>query len=189
MRIVEFAALSPEHLQQAAHVLRDAFTGTPSDFAQSAVADAEVNLLIADPERGAMAALEGDDLLGWIGWVHAYSHAWELHPLAVHPNHQRRGIGKLLVKELEQRARTAGILTLTLGADDEHGGTSLYGVDVFPGVLSHAAAVEPITRHPLAFYRNLGFEVVGLLPDVNGFGKPDILLAKRLLPRPADDLG
>ena len=34
--------------------------------------------------------------------------------------------------------------------------------------------------HPFAFYQRLGYEVVGLLPDVNGPGRPDILMAKRL---------
>ncbi len=86
----------------------------------------------------------------------------------------------MLVGELERRARAAGMLTLILGADDEDGGTNLYGVDLFPDVLQHARSVKQTSRHPLAFYRKLGFEVVGVLPDVNGLGKPDILMAKRL---------
>ena len=30
------------------------------------------------------------------------------------------------------------------------------------------------------YCRRQGYEIVGLLPDVNGAGRPDILLAKRL---------
>lgn len=180
MHIVEFSALSREQLHQAARILREAFANTPSVFAAEAGAQTEVESFVASDERGAAAALDGAEVLGWIGWVKAYSHGWELHPLAVDPRCQRRGIGTFLVRELEHRAQAAGILTLWLGADDEFGGTNLYGTDVFPDVLRHAARVEQTTRHPIAFYRKLGFEVVGLLPDVNGFGKPDILMAKRL---------
>jgi hypothetical protein len=35
-------------------------------------------------------------------------------------------------------------------------------------------------RHPLAFYRALGYTLVGVVPDANGPGKPDLLLAKRV---------
>jgi aminoglycoside 6'-N-acetyltransferase I len=30
------------------------------------------------------------------------------------------------------------------------------------------------------FYRKLGFVIVGVVPDANGPGKPDILMAKRV---------
>ena len=172
MRIIEFAGLSPEQVDQAARVLGAAFANMD--------AQAEVASFVADTGRHALAALDGADVLGWIGWLEGYSHAWELHPLVVDAQFQRRGIGTALVGELESRARAAGILTLWLGADDESGGTNLYGVDVFPSVLRHAAFAEQTTRHPIRFYRKVGFQVVGLLPDVNGFGKPDILMAKRV---------
>ena len=34
--------------------------------------------------------------------------------------------------------------------------------------------------HPAGFYMRQGFEIVGLIPDANGPGKPDILMAKRV---------
>jgi aminoglycoside 6'-N-acetyltransferase I len=37
-----------------------------------------------------------------------------------------------------------------------------------------------VIDHPAVFYRRMEFEVVGLIPDANGPGKPDILMAKRL---------
>lgn len=88
------------------------------------------------------AALDGGRLVGWIGAIRTYSHGWEIHPLVVAPDRQRRGIGSALMAALEARARREGVLTLFLGSDDDYGGTSLFGRDLWPGVLSHAAATE-----------------------------------------------
>jgi len=40
--------------------------------------------------------------------------------------------------------------------------------------------IKNLQQHPFEFYQLLGFEIVGLVPDANGFGKPDILMAKRV---------
>jgi aminoglycoside 6'-N-acetyltransferase I len=47
-------------------------------------------------------------------------------------------------------------------------------------VLGWAARISDVGGHPFAFYQKLGYEVVGVIPDANGFGKPDILMAKRI---------
>jgi aminoglycoside 6'-N-acetyltransferase I len=110
---------------------------------------------------------------------------WELHPLAVAPHVQGRGIGRALVERLEQEVRSRGGLTICLGTDDVTGRlTSVGGVDLYPGVLAKLEGLQQVRRHPFAFYVRVGFEVVGVIPDANGFGKPDILMAKRVtLPR------
>jgi aminoglycoside 6'-N-acetyltransferase I len=73
------------------------------------------------------------------------------------------------------------VLTLFLGSDDDYGGTTLFGRELWPDVAGHIAATETTARgHALAFYRRHGYEITGLLPDVNGAGRPDIILAKRL---------
>jgi aminoglycoside 6'-N-acetyltransferase I len=134
-----------------------------------------------EADRICLVARSDDQILGWIGAIPGYSHAWELHPLVVRADARRKGVGRALVAALEERVRAAGALTLHLGTDDDGPtpGTSAGGVELFPDVLSHAAGLRVID-HPAGFYRRMGFEVVGLIPDANGPGKPDILMAKRV---------
>jgi hypothetical protein len=49
-----------------------------------------------------------------------------------------------------------------------------------PIPLALATKIQNLARHPFEFYRKVGFAIVGLLPDANGFGKPDIFMAKRV---------
>ncbi len=35
---------------------------------------------------------------------------------------------------------------------------------------------------PFTFYKNRSFEVIGLLPDMNGFGKPNVSMVKPIVP-------
>ena len=123
---------------------------------------------------------ESGEMLGWIGGQYNYARVWELHPLAVHPNHQRRSIGRSLVLTLEERVAEAGGLTIFLGTDDEFGGTNLFGRELYPDVLAEARRLESVADHPFVFYQKMGYVVTGLVPDANGFGKPDILMCKRV---------
>lgn len=179
--IVEFATLTANQLTAAARVLREALVHVPSGYKGSGEAETEVEVMRNYPDRLGFVAIERGELIGWIGAIRTYSHGWELHPLVVDPNHQRRGIGSALLAHLEARARADGIITLYLGSDDEHGGTNLFGQNLYPDVLARAALIEPAGNgHALTFYQRHGYQVVGLLPDVNGLGRPDIFMAKRL---------
>ena len=71
-------------------------------------------------------------------------------------------------------------LTLWLGSDDEMGKTSLSGKDLYPNVLDQLRQIRNLKGHPYEFYLKNGFSVVGIMPDANGYGKPDIYLAKRV---------
>lgn len=178
-RFVDFPDLSAAQRADAARVMADAFAHI-SDAFDGAFAE-EVDSFLTDGDRAAFAAVERGKVLGWIGRIGGgYASAWELHPLCVDPAMQRCGIGAALTAELEARARAAGMLTLYLGTDDEFGGTNLSGQELFPGVAAKIASVAETSGHPFAFYRRQGYEIVGLLPHANGFGKPDILMAKRL---------
>ncbi len=162
---------------QAAALLRAAF---PDWMRTSEDALAEVREALS-PDYTCLAAFVNGDVAGWIGGRPEYSHAWELHPLVVRADHRGRGIGRALVAALEERARDARALTLYLGTDDDGPmpGTTAGGIDLFPDPLAHAIGLQAID-HPSDFYRHLGFVVIGLIPDANGPGKPDILMAKRL---------
>jgi aminoglycoside 6'-N-acetyltransferase I len=179
--IRDFAALADGQRTDAARVLREALAHLPSGFRGPGTAEAEVETCCKDPQWLGFAALDRERLRGWIGALRTYSHGWELHPLVVDPGHQRRGVGSALLAHLEAHARAEGVITLYLGSDDDYGGTSLFGRDLYPGLLEEVASIEPTGRgHAFTFYRRHGFQVVGLLPDVNGPGCPDIILAKRL---------
>jgi aminoglycoside 6'-N-acetyltransferase I len=40
--------------------------------------------------------------------------------------------------------------------------------------------IKNLKRHPYEFYQKLGYTIVGVVPDANGIGKPDIVMAKSL---------
>ncbi len=133
-----------------------------------------------EPEKIARVAIDGEGrALGWIGAQPEYSgRVWELHPLVVRPDLQGHGIGRALVRDLEERVRERGGLTIRLGTDDESDATSLSGVDLYADVPGHIASARVLTKHPMEFYRKLGFTIIGIVPDANGRGRPDIIMAK-----------
>ncbi len=151
----------------------------PDAYGASAEEEA-AHLLKAD--RLALAALVDGQLAGFVGAIPNYGvTGWELHPLAVFPEYQRRGVGKALVSALEREVRSRGGITLYLGTDDEFGKTSLSNADLYDRLWERVAAIRNINNHPFQFYQKQGYVIVGVLPDVNGMGKPDIYMAKRLI--------
>ncbi len=170
-------------VRQAAELLVEGFRNDwPDAWPRIEDALGELATFATDDERIAWAAVDGgEDVLGWIGAIRMYSgNVWELHPLVVHPEHRGRGLGRALVEFLANAARDAGAFTLWVGSDDEAQMTSLGGVDLYPGLLDHLRQIRNLRSHPFGFYQKLGFEIAGVVPDANGFGKPDILLAMRL---------
>jgi aminoglycoside 6'-N-acetyltransferase I len=181
VRIVPFETLGAAQQAQAAQVLVHAFAHAPAAWRTITEATAEVAKFYDDPDRSALAALHAAQVIGWIGMIRDYSHAFQLHPIAVDPAWQRRGVGAQLVQALEAAARKEGALTLCLGTDDDFGGTTLFGADPLPDLLASLGAVQQSPRgHPVGFYLKLGFKLSGIVPDANGPGRPDILMAKRL---------
>jgi aminoglycoside 6'-N-acetyltransferase I len=168
-------------MQQTALLLLESFRHLPSGWHTLADCLEEVKESLADDRISRVAVDEFGTVLGWIGGIQQYSgHVWELHPLMVKKQYQRQGIGRLLVADLEEQARQRGGITLWLGTDDEAEQTTLSGVDLYPNVFDHVERIQNLQNHPYEFYQKCGFVIVGVMPDANGFGKPDIYMAKRL---------
>lgn len=185
IRIIDLVSAGAAAQEQAARALVEGFARQWPEAWPTIGEARETVRHCLDPEHVCRTAMIGETLAGWIGAQQSHGpRAWELHPLAVAPAFQRRGIGSALVADLERLLAARGVVTLWLGTDDEDGSTTLSNVDLYDDVLGRLAKAEPRRDHPLAFYHRLGFAVTGVIPDANGFGRPDILMAKRLSPEP-----
>lgn len=168
-------------VQEAAALLMRGFAVSAPEAWPDLTAALEEVYEALEPAKITLIARAGDgSVAGWISGRHDYARVWELHPLVVDPAHQGQGIGRALVGELETRVAARGALTLRLGTDDETGMTSLSGVNLYPDVWQHIRQIRNLKRHPYSFYEKCGFVIVGVVPDANGLGKPDIQMAKPL---------
>jgi aminoglycoside 3-N-acetyltransferase I len=103
------------------------------------LSDGYLDRLLAREEFWAIAAFEGDRGDQIIGGLTAHTLPMTrdetsevfIYDVAVHPAHQRKGVGRRLVTELRERAAVAGIRDLFVPADNDD-------------------------RHALDFYRALG---------------------------------
>ncbi len=167
-------------IHQVAELLVEAFAHIPHWLKNYAGALVEVRESLA-PKRISRVAFENGAVVGFVGGIEQYAgHTWELHPLAVKPSHQARGIGGALVADLEAQVRLRGGTTVMLGTDDEFGGTNLFGVELYPNPLEHLARICRVKSHPYEFYQKCGYVITGVIPDANGLGQPDILMCKRV---------
>ncbi len=179
-RIIRLEEVNRAERVEAVRILVEALVHVPSAWSDLPSATEEVDSFLEDPERLALLALEDGHVRGWIGAIRHSEFQWELHPLVVDPAYQRQGWGRRLVGALEELARADGVITIWLGTDDDFGGTNLYGRDLYPDVLGTLQTLTATHGHPFTFYQRLGYSVTGVFPDVDGLGKHDILMAKRL---------
>ncbi|MCA9884026.1 MAG: GNAT family N-acetyltransferase [Anaerolineae bacterium] len=169
------------HLQQAAETIMLAFAENwPGAWDTLEEGLEELREMMVE-ERICLAALIDERVIGWIGGIPEYDgNVWELHPLVVHPDHQGQGVGRALVQAFEQRVAEKGAVTIMLGSDDENLMTSLGGTDLYDNLHHKIATIRNLKGHPYEFYQKMGYAIVGVIPDANGPGKPDILMAKRV---------
>lgn len=181
MIVTEFDREDPSMKVQLADMLALTWPQT-----YGANATTEVDHLMSS-ERLAIAAIDNDELVGFVGAIPQYGNTgWEIHPLVVRDSHRKQRIGARLMTFIEDEIETRGGITVYLGTDDEKSQTSLSHLDLFEDPLTAISKIENLDHHPYEFYEKQGYKIVGVIPDANGWNKPDILMAKRILQSPYD---
>jgi len=181
MKILKFDGEDEQLKHQMAQLLVDAFREHWADAWETLADGLEEVDEMCEAERICLVAVEDEKLLGMIGGISQYDgHVWELHPLAVQPNLQGRGIGRALVTGFEEQVRQRGGLTITLGTDDEDEMTSLSMGDLYEDFWGKVKNIQNFKGHPYEFYQKMGYVITGVVPDANGLSKPDILMSKRV---------
>ncbi|MEM7016779.1 MAG: GNAT family N-acetyltransferase [Pseudomonadota bacterium] len=182
MSNIQIVFLTPErtdYTQQAAELLHQVF-GPRGSWATLQDAEEEVAEMLA-PERFILIALQDNEVIAWVGGIPEYDgNVWELHPILVKPTLQRSGVGTQLIRAFEAEVKSRGGLTIQLGADDEHYQTSLGGADLYTDLWEKIRDIQNLDNHPFEFYQKMGYTIIGVIPDANGYGKPDIILGKRV---------
>ncbi len=182
MKIIDLNKNDNNAVQQSAELLVNGFQNHwPNAWPNLKAGLKEVQSALQDNKINKIAVDDKGFVLGWIGGLSEYNNfAWELHPLVVHPEYQNKGIGKALVSDFEIEVKKRGGISIFLGTDDEDNMTSLSNTNLYPDVFTHINKIKNLKNHPFEFYTKVGFSIVGVIPDANGFGKPDIIMAKRV---------
>lgn len=182
MKIITLEKKDKKLIQQSAQLLVDAFREHWREaWATLEEGLQEINEMLEDERICRVAIDDENNLLGIIGGISQYDgNVWELHPLAVQPRIQKQGIGKRLVADFENQVRERGGITIVLGSDDEDDMTSLSNVNLYDNLHDQIKNIKNFKNHPYEFYQKMGYVITGVVPDANGIGKPDILMAKRV---------
>ncbi len=108
------------------HLARDVFAVMALAFEEASrpLSDAYLRALLSRPDLWILAATDGDLALGGLTahvlpMTRAEEHEVFIYDLAVHPAHQRRGIGRALVSHLRELAGAAGASNAFVPADNE----------------------------------------------------------------------
>lgn len=121
---------------------------------------------LADPEGGDYRFLFADDSRGEVvgyscfGPIPLTAGSWDLYWIAVDPAWQGAGLGRRLLAESEERARSAGALQLFV---DTSG--------------------RPQYAPTRGFYERCGYGVAAVLDDFYAPGDPKVIYRRRLAPR------
>ena len=163
-----------DHIAHAANLLKNNFT-CYKDCSFEEVRECMIDEMIM-----VSASIDGE-LVGWTGARPQYDgNVWELHPMVVDERFRGIGIGRKLIRSLEDEVRKKGGLTLYCGSDDEGFKTSLSEPGIYENLWDRIKNIENYKNHPYEFYMKCGFSIIGIMPDANGRRKPDIYLGKKI---------
>jgi aminoglycoside 6'-N-acetyltransferase I len=182
MNIISLLLDNDHLIQQAAQLMADAFQEHwPDAWPTFEDGLKEVHEMLETERICRVAVDEDGNLLGIIGGIPTYDgHVWELHPLAIQPSMQGKGIGRALVEDFEEQVRLKDGMTITLGSDDQDNMTSLSSTDLYENLWEKVRDIRNLKNHPFEFYQKLGYIITGVVIDANGIGKPDILMSKKI---------
>lgn len=176
MYIIDIINDGEKYKSQMMQLLQSTFACYESDEN----AKLEVEDLL-NPERICLGLVNGDTLVGLIGGIPTYNgNVYELHLLVIHQDYRRQGYGSKLLQVFEVEVKKRGAYTIYLGSDDEYNQTSLANQDLYVDLWDKVKNIKNLNNHPYEFYLKNGYTIVGVMPDANGLGKPDIYLAKRV---------
>src|SRR5690242_9753083 len=113
MEIIDLEPDNAAAIRQTAEILVEAFRENyPEAWPTLEAALKEVNESFEEGRISRIALDEDGRVAGWIGGIAMYDgNVWELHPLAVSPARQGKGIGRALVTDFEEQVRRRGGLT------------------------------------------------------------------------------
>jgi uridine phosphorylase len=172
--------VSPKDINMVKEVALLMMSTFPQAYENQEEVELEVTSLSISPNH-LFVYLKNEKVIGCIGTIMQYgTTGYELHPLIIHQNYRNQNIGSKLLHTLEAEVIKNGGIMMYLGSDDEFGLTSLSDTDLFEFTFDK---IENITSeaHPFLFYQKHGYQITGVIPDANGFGKPDIIMTKRLV--------
>ncbi|NNE66206.1 MAG: GNAT family N-acetyltransferase [Pyrinomonadaceae bacterium] len=181
MQIVDLTD-DKEHIDQVAELLKDGFSDTGTvGWSTDEECLREVRDSLGEKKISRIALDKDNNIVGWAAGAPLYENTtWELEVLVVDREHKKQGIGSGLLGDFESEVKIRGGLNVFLGTDDENYRTSIGGDELYPDPLDKLRFIQNIGGHPFEFYKKRGYAIVGVLPDANGIGKPDIFMSKRL---------
>lgn len=156
---------------------------SPGWLATASDALEELRRCVIDDNLSLMV-LKDESPVGWISAFPINKAVWEVHPLLVDPKTHGKGIGTLLVKQVEKILTARGVRTIQVSTSDATNATTLSGKDLYLDLLGELHRLDvrdSKVGHAYQFWVRSGYKVVGVLPDAEGMGVPSICLAKRLI--------
>lgn len=167
---------------QMVEILKDGFCDTGTQGWQTTDECIEtLNDSLKETKISRICVDDSKQVLAWtIGEEIYKGHTWELELLVVRRDSKLKGIGKKMLEDFEDEVQKRRGTVVFLGSDDENNRTSLGGIELYPNPLEHLANLKNQGGHPYEFYQKCGYTITGLIPDANGFGKPDIWMTKRI---------
>ena len=97
MDIVDLVPEDTGEIEQVARLLVDFSPNEAAAWPDAESAYSEVEDSLGEGRLSRIALNEDGDVIGWVAAAQQYSHAWELHPIVVRPDHQGQGVGRALV--------------------------------------------------------------------------------------------